>query len=181
MKISVSISAYSSEPDEEHKDKAMKFLEEFDTRSERWISFYALGGYRGLMKYAADLLLSRGRKVVMILPLEYEDENIPEDVIKIKAGTTFTNRNIIMVRSGDALLCLGGGLGSITEIVNALAMGKLAIVLRGTGALTDSLEKSLEEGEVDPRKGGVLKYVETAGEAIEVIENHFKLRNEILK
>lgn len=177
LKISISISAYSSEPTDLHRKKALSFLDELDSALADKVSFYALGGYRGLMKYSADLLLSRGRKVVMILPIEYEEEKIPEEVIKIKAGTTFTNRNVIMVRTGDALLCLGGGLGSLTEVANALSLGKLALLLKGTGSLTDSLEKSLSRGLIDPRKEGILEYVESAGEAVKIIEEHFFTRN----
>jgi len=172
LKISVAVSAFSSEPSREHREKALKFLEEFDAAMEEKISFYLLGGYKGLMKHAADLLLSRKRSVAMVLPLEYEEEEIPEEVLKIRAGTTFTNRNVIMVRSGDMLLCLGGGLGSATEVFNALSMGKLAVVLRGAGLLTDAFERALGEGEVDPRKGGVLKYAERGEEAARAAEEH---------
>lgn len=173
LKIAISISAYSSEPREKHREKALKLLEELDFLFSERISYYILGGYRGLMKYVTDFLVSRGRKVVMILPLEYEADDISEDVIKIRAGTTFTNRNVIMVRSGDVLLCLGGGLGSFTEVVNALSMGKLTIVLRNTGSLTDSLEGFMGKGVVDERKGGFLAFVDRGSEAVEIIQNRF--------
>ncbi|MEM0061048.1 MAG: hypothetical protein QW726_03855, partial [Fervidicoccaceae archaeon] len=64
MKIAISISAYSSEPREKHREKALKLLEELDFLFSERISYYILGGYRGLMKYVTDFLVSRGRKVV---------------------------------------------------------------------------------------------------------------------
>ncbi len=50
-----------------------------------------------------------------------------------------------MVRSSDVLVALGGGAGTIIEVLLAYAMGKPAYVLVGTNLSSDALPKAFPE------------------------------------
>ncbi len=173
--ISIAVSAYSSEPSENHLKKALEIidvvLEHFGLGRIVWF----LGGYKGLMKYVVNHLLERGEKVVLILPLEYEREVFPRNVIVVRTGMTFPNRNTVMVRSGDALLSLGGGAGTIMETIAALEMGRTVISLVGTGLPSDNLVKAFPGPVFDARKKGKIFYVNTPEEAKNILGQYFVL------
>jgi len=167
----ISISALSSEPAREHLKKATdalySLIAELEKRGCKPIFF--LGGYKGLMKYLTDILLEKGYQVVHILPLEYENLDRPENIIGVQTGMTFQNRNPIMVRSGEILVCMGGGAGSIMEVITGIALGKKVFLLTGTNMPSDSLENSYPDGKVDERKNGRIFFVSKPEELGKII------------
>jgi uncharacterized protein (TIGR00725 family) len=158
MMVSIAVSAYSSNPSLIHIKKALEVIDTIiDCLKERtWF----VGGYRGLMKNAVDHLVERGEKVILIVPLEYEKEGFPDEAAVVRTGMTFPGRNVVMVRSGDMLLALGGAVGSIMEVITAVEMGKDAFVVIGTGLPTDGLPMSFPGPVIDERKGGRIFYIE---------------------
>ncbi len=156
--LKISISATSSIPTQEHLRKAVSIVKETYRILKGKVVFY-VGGYVGLMKEVVDELLSINARVVLIIPIEYEDSYFPNEAIIVKTGMSFAGRNVILARTGDVLLALGGGSGSIMEVIAALEMGKKVALLVDTGCLTDLLQKAFKEGIVDERKKGLLYFV----------------------
>lgn len=123
-----------------------------------------LGGYWGLMKVVVDYAVSRGIRVVLILPVEHEDVNVPDGVILVRTGMEFRERSVVLIRSCDSVVALGGAAGTIMEVLMAYAMGKPVIVLKGTGFPTDRLELAYPDY-VDDRRTSRIMYVDDPYEA----------------
>ncbi|QGA68585.1 LOG family protein [Sulfolobus sp. E11-6] len=149
----ISIAAHSEEPNHELADKARKFVRSIKTCNPTLL----LGGYWGLMKIIVDEALKESIKTVLILPIEREDIEIPRDVIPIKSGCEFRCRSVILVRSGDILVSLGGGVGTEIEIMLAYAMGKPIYALTNTGLSTDQFAKAFPEY-IDDRRVIKIRY-----------------------
>lgn len=135
----VSIAAYSGHVGENHRKAVTRLLDRL-----RFLCndiAIVVGGYEGLMKHVVDVALSMGLKVIIIPPIEWEDREFPKQAIVVKTGTTFTVRSIFIVHTSDALIAVGGGSGSLHEILAAYSEGKPVYVLVGTGLPTDMLEK----------------------------------------
>ena len=154
--VNIAVSAYSGEPSEFHIKNALKSIDivmKCFRNLERW---WLIGGYRGLMRHVVNHLLSIGERVALILPIEYESMEYPKDLLLIRTGMSFANRNVVMIRTGDLLLSLGGGAGSTMEAVTTLELGKEVFLLCNTGLPTDALARAYPDGILDERKGGKL-------------------------
>jgi len=163
-KIAISISALSNEPSQDHLRRATKLVEATMDALHKLncTPVFYIGGYKGLMRYAVDTILriDPTTTIVAILPVEYENMKHPSQVIAVKTGMSFQNRNPILVRSGDILVALGGGSGTIMEVFNAIALGKTVVMLTDTGTPSDFIEKSFPEGHPDPYRTGKMVYVD---------------------
>ena len=135
----IAIAATSSTFSIEHVEKVKQFLEELAQRCGLDNVVLFLGGYWGLMKVIVDYALKLGFKVVLILPIEREDVELPNNVIKIYTGTDYKIRSGILVRCGDVLVCLGGESGTIIEIFMAYGIGKNVYILDNTGFTSDKI------------------------------------------
>jgi uncharacterized protein (TIGR00725 family) len=96
-----------------------------------------VGGYWGLMRYVVNKALDLGFTVVILPPVEREHVVFPERAIVVRTGLTFRARSVSLVRTSDVLVVLGGGAGSLQELVTAHVEGKPVYVLVGTGYPTD--------------------------------------------
>jgi len=81
------------------------------------------GGLTGVMEHAAKGAKSEGGLTVGILPGFNPQDANPYIDIKIVTGLSYA-RNIIIVRSSDALIAIEGGYGTLSEIAFALQAGK---------------------------------------------------------
>ncbi|BDC19535.1 LOG family protein [Acidianus sp. HS-5] len=104
-----------------------------------------VGGYWGGMKTVVDEALKRKLKVIAILPVEREDVELPSEVIRINSGCEYRCRSVILVRSADLVVSLGGEVGTTIEIFMAYAMGKKTLVLTDTGFSTDRIKNTFQE------------------------------------
>jgi len=59
-------------------------------------------------------------------------------------GMSYVGRDIYLVRSSDAVITVGGRMGSLHEFVTALESQKIVGVLLGSGGLADYVPKLLE-------------------------------------
>ena len=100
-----------------------------------------VGGYWGLMRIVVDEALDKGFTVIVLPPVEREDAAFPEKAIVVKTGLSFRSRSVVLARSSDALVVLGGGSGCIQEAVTAYTEAKPVYALVGTGYPTDIIEK----------------------------------------
>ncbi|MEK6777350.1 MAG: TIGR00725 family protein [bacterium] len=81
------------------------------------------GGLGGVMESAARGAREEKGTTVGILPGETRDEANPYIDIPIPTDLGHA-RNAIVVRASDALIAVGGGYGTLSEIALALKMGK---------------------------------------------------------
>lgn len=104
-----------------------------------------VGGYWGYMKEVVDHALGHGLKVVAFLPIEKEWTALPPGVMAVRSGCEYRCRSVLLVRSSDAVVVLGGGVGTAIEAFMAYAMGRPLYVLTNSGMPTDRLSEAYPE------------------------------------
>ena len=72
------------------------------------------------------------------LPLEYHD-------LIIYVGGGYSQRNLILTRSADAVITVGGRIGTLNEFTDAFEDQKPQGVLLGEGGTTEDIKKILED------------------------------------
>jgi uncharacterized protein (TIGR00725 family) len=72
------------------------------------------------------------------LPLDYQD-------LIIYVGGGYAQRNLIFTRAADAVIYVGGRIGTLNEFTDAFEDNKPQGVLLGTGGTTDDIKKILED------------------------------------
>ncbi len=133
----IAIACYSGGVDNVHRINIEKFVELLSKRCGRNITLF-LGGYWGVMKIVVDKAIELGIPVVLFLPIEEEDIEVPEKAIVIRGGMGYRLRSVAMVRSADIVVVLGGASGTIQEAVTAYTEGKPVLVLK-SGLDSDKL------------------------------------------
>lgn len=58
----------------------------------------------------------------------------------IYTGFGYQGRNVVLIRSCDAAIFIGGGSGTLNEFTTAFRLGKVMGVLKGSGLISDSLD-----------------------------------------
>jgi uncharacterized protein (TIGR00725 family) len=87
------------------------------------------GGLGGVMEAAAKGAQAEGGTTIGILPQNTKDSANP--YIDVPVATGFgEGRNVVIVRTADALIAVGGEYGTLSEIALALKMEKPVIGLR---------------------------------------------------
>jgi len=64
-------------------------------------------------------------------------------------GKSYVGRDVYLVRSSDAVITVGGRIGSLHEFTTALLSRKVTAVLLGSGGLADYIPKMIESIECD--------------------------------
>ncbi len=150
--IQVAVAAYSGEPSERLVREARSFIQELARRCKG--ASVLLGGYRGLMRVVADEALRMRLRVVMVIPRVYEGERFPDEAIIVRTGLDVRERSSILVRSGDVLAVLGGGIGTLFEVLIACSYGiPVYQLVTGAGLLTDRMASCFPSGVLDERIG----------------------------
>ncbi len=88
------------------------------------------GGLGGVMEAASKGSKSQGGLTVGILPGERREEANPYIAVRIVTGMGHA-RNAIIARTSDALIAVGGGAGTLSEMALGLKMGRPVILLKG--------------------------------------------------
>jgi len=104
------------------------------------------GGMGGVMEAAARGAVAAGGVVVGILPTQTAAEGNPFVTIPVPTGMGEA-RNVIVVRSADAIIAIGGAFGTLSEIAYALNLG---VPLIGLETWTVSRE-GITSGDPIPR------------------------------
>lgn len=73
----------------------------------------------------------------------YKSPNENYDII-LYTGMGLMERDLINIRSSDAIIILGGGVGTLNEFTVAFDDQKVVGVLTGTGGVSDHIDKVLE-------------------------------------
>jgi len=127
------------------------------------------GGRGGIMEAASRGASEAGGLVLGVLPgTDADDANAWVDVA-IPTGLGFAMRNVITIRSADAVIMISGEVGTLAEAVLAYQHGKPLVAVASTGGWAERLRTAaLEDGRyLDGRRLMEITYAETAGEAVE--------------
>lgn len=119
----------------------------------KWVLF--CGGLGGVMQAAAEGCYREGGMTVGLLPGNDKDSANPFIRLPIPTGLG-EGRNLLVVRASDIVVAVAGGYGTLSEIGLALRIGKPVVGLK-TWPGIDGIE-----------------YVETAEQAIGVVEKHIQ-------
>src|SRR3970040_2164582 len=79
------------------------------------------GGMTGVMEAAARGAAAAGGTVVGILPTDTAEEGNPYLTIPLPTGMGEA-RNVLIVRSAEAIIAVGGGYGTLSEVGHALKL-----------------------------------------------------------
>ena len=128
------------------------------------------GGRFGVMEAASRGASAAGGLVLGVLPgTDADDANAFVDVA-IPTGLGFSMRNVITIRTADAVIMVSGEVGTLAEAVLSYQHGKPLVALASTGGWAERLRSTaLEDGRYfDGRRLMELQYAETAEEAVEL-------------
>jgi len=117
----------------------------------------ATGGLGGVMEAASRGASAEGGVVIGVLP--GEDKSSANEYVNVPVATGFgIGRNIVLVRTADALIAIGGQYGTLSEIAYALQMGKPIV---GIGSW--DIEGVVSVSDAAEAVSTVLKMLETRG------------------
>jgi hypothetical protein len=107
--------------------------------------------------------------VVGILPIADLDGGNPYCDVVIPTGMG-TARNVLVVRSADAVILVGGGAGTLIEACYAWQIGRPVIALRSTGGWAGRLAGEA----IDDRRPDVIRDAGSAAEAVRLALQQLK-------
>lgn len=124
------------------------------------------GGTGGVMEASAEGAKSVDGLTIGFLP--QADFSHANDFTDIAFPTGMgTMRNILTARCCDALIMVGGGIGTLNELTIAYDVGTPVIVLRGTGGWADRIASSLVDGRwLDERRVSELEFADSPADAV---------------
>jgi uncharacterized protein (TIGR00725 family) len=90
------------------------------------------GGMHGIMEAASKGAKQAGGLTIGILPQEHKRDANPYIDIPIATGLGI-GRNVVIARTADAMIAIGGEYGTLSEIAFGLQMGKPVVGIRSWG------------------------------------------------
>ncbi len=117
------------------------------------------GGGQGVATAVADAASAAGGTCVGLLPGDDPVGAAPGVTMPIATGLGHL-RNALIVRSSDAMIAIGGGYGTLSEMAYALVLGKPVVALNSWSVTRPG----------EPRADPQVHRVSTAAEAVEWIE-----------
>ncbi|MCS7307866.1 MAG: TIGR00725 family protein [Aquificaceae bacterium] len=111
----------SSKVDADSEEYKVAYLLGKEIAKRGWI--VVCGGRSGVMEAVCKGAVEEGGLTVGILPSYTGEEANPFVRIKIRTGMGW-NRNPLVVATGDAVVAIGGGWGTLSEIAYSFILGK---------------------------------------------------------
>ena len=96
------------------------------------------GGLQGVMRGASEGAKEEGGTTVGIVPSDDMGQANEYCDLVVATGTGHL-RNFFVVYSGDVIVIVGGGAGTLIEAATAYLKTKTIIAIRGTGGVADQL------------------------------------------
>ena len=124
------------------------------------------GGMGGVMLASSKGAKEAGGLTIAFLPsMDRTTANAFVDVV-FPTGLGKA-RNLLTARGCDAIIMIGGGVGTLNELTIAYAEGRPIVVLRGSGGWSDKIEAVLYEGKyLDERKTIAVAFADSPEEAV---------------
>ena len=140
------------------------------------------GGNNGLMGVLAEVVKSRGQKVIGVIPQALAERGLAfTECDELIVTSTLRERKLIMERRADAFIALPGGVGTIEELLETVALRQLGyhskpIAVLNTGGYFDPLlaqmERSVAQGFATRDLLGLYHVAETPLDALRYLESH---------
>ena len=102
------------------------------------------GGRDGVMELVARNASAHGATVIGVLPIANDGND--HNHIEIRTGMDFALRSLIITKSADVVISIGGEAGTLLEIVSAYSYGQRLILMKGTGGWTDRIIPVMIDG-----------------------------------
>jgi uncharacterized protein (TIGR00725 family) len=99
------------------------------------------GGLGGVMEAVCKGARSEGGLTIGIIPSDFKDDANRYVQIPIVTGMGI-GRNVMLVKTADVVIAVGGGFGTLSEIGHALNLGKTVVGL-GTWKLERAFDKPI--------------------------------------
>lgn len=129
------------------------------------------GGSTGIMEYAMKGCKNeKGTTVGIIAQNDYKKyPYLGKHIdIKINTGMGENGRIPILINSCDGIICVGGGVGTLSEITNAYHQGKPIIIMENSGDIANKIRLLLDkDGYLDAKKLVKIQFAKTAKNAVE--------------
>ncbi len=122
-----------------------------------------LGGCWGLMGAVVEEALKRGVEVTVFLP---EGAMCDYDVKIVRTGSVPNMRSVLLVKSSDGLLALGGGAGTVMEVFMAYRERIPVAMVIGHGMDSDKFFNLIKTHGIDSRSLAPLFVTESPREAL---------------
>lgn len=146
------------------------------------------GAHVGLMGAVADGVLSRGGKVIGVIPeflkkKELEHKNISE----IHVVETMHERKALMNKLSDAVIALPGGYGTLEELYEMLTWSQLALHKKPIGMLNvdgyydpliEMSEKMIENGFLKDEYRKILIVEKNIEDLLDKMDKYVPLKND---
>ncbi len=104
------------------------------------------GGTNGVMEAASKGAKAAGGIVVGILPGDTVDVANDYVDIPITTGFGFDYRSMVLVHSSDAIIMIGGGIGTLLELSEAYMQHRPVVVLESSGGWAARVKEIAYEG-----------------------------------
>ncbi len=149
--LHVAVIGYSGPTDRSPVKELQVVCEEVGRTLARRGHVAMTGGRDGVMELVSRSMLEEGGRVVGVLPIG--DEGNEHNEIRIRTGMDFAMRSLILTKSADVVISIGGQAGTLLEVVSSYSYGRSVILMEGTGGWTDRIRSVLIDGKyLDERK-----------------------------
>lgn len=157
--------------------RRLKIAEEIGGEIAKRGAILICGGRLGVMKAASKGAKDAGGITVGILPSDSKNEANEFIDVVIPSGMGKGMRDALIIRASDAIIAIGGGVGTLREITLAYSYEKPVIGIKGEGGWTDKLIGSF----LDERKYVRIIPANSPKEAVEVAIQQIKYKYEDFK
>jgi len=126
------------------------------------------GGTGGVMEAASHGACDAGGLTVGFLPQSDREHANPYLTLALPTGMG-TIRNILTARCCDAIVMIGGGVGTLNEVTVAYVIGCPVVTVTGTGGWADRLADTLVDGQwLDDRRVVATSFADTPVAAVHI-------------
>jgi uncharacterized protein (TIGR00725 family) len=142
------------------------------------------GATVGLPNYAAEAYKKAGGKMSLgISPAASKAEHVLKYRLPIKAydailytGLHYVGRDMLLITSSDAVVSIGGRLGTLHEFTIAIEAGVPIGFLQGAGGISDQIHSLMKLAEPLPDDSSVM-FSDSAPKLIKDLEKHLDIKN----
>ncbi len=94
----------------------------------------------------------------------------------IYTGLHYVGRDTLLITSSDAVICIGGRLGTLHEFTIAMETDKPTGFLKGAGGISDQIPTLLEMAQ-PLRRGSIVLFEESAEKLLEKLVEHLDIEH----
>ncbi|PAE18287.1 TIGR00725 family protein [Robertmurraya siralis] len=129
------------------------------------------GGDNGLCTDVLKGVYDAGGLSIELLPDEYQDpQKNSYSTIQINTGLGYGIRDILLIRSVEGVISIGGGAGTLGELAYAYNSRKPIIAIKNSGGWSDKLNNQY----IDNRRKILIDSLDSVDQVIESLLNKIK-------